>query len=180
MDYIPEEGDTSGVKIHYTSKPKPKAAGVYMTATFGRFPGRKTTKSEAACTLETHLMLHPFAFRVHTHALGRVVSGWKVSPDMQWTLLGKDDPQLPQMFNPVADKSTTLTGGDTIATRCTMVNDGDNEVLVGQTRKDEMCNFYIMYWVDGENLPENTFCFSPGINAIKLILPLHDCHKMIN
>ena len=117
MDYIPEEGDTSGVKIHYTSKPKPKAAGVYMTATFGRFPGRKTTKSEAACMLETHLMLHPFAFRVHTHALGRVVSGWKVSPDMQWTLLGKDDPQLPQMFNPVADKSTPLTGGDTIATR---------------------------------------------------------------
>jgi hypothetical protein len=22
---------------------------------------------------------------------------------MEWTLLGKDDPQLPQMFNPVAD-----------------------------------------------------------------------------
>jgi len=133
-----------------------------MTATLGRFPAGKTTKAEAACQINTDLVLHPFAFRVHTHALGKVVTGWKVSPDMQWTLLGKDDPRLPQMFNPIADKSTTLTGGDILASRCTMINEGDKDVFVGQTRKDEMCNFYIMYWVEGDELPSDTFCFSIG------------------
>jgi peptidylglycine monooxygenase len=135
--------------VHYTNVPQAKSAGVYMTATQGRFPPRKTTKAEAACRLNTDLTLHPFAFRVHTHGLGKVVTGWKVSPNMQWTLLGKDDPQLPQMFNPVADKSVTLTGGDILASRCTMYNDRPNEVKVGTTVQDEMCNFYLMYWVEG-------------------------------
>ena len=133
-----------------------------MTATLGKFPAGETTKAEAACQINTDLVLHPFAFSVHTHALGRVVTGWKVSPNMQWTLLGKDDPSLPQMFNPIADKSTTLTGGDILASRCTMVNKGENDVFVGQTRKDEMCNFYLMYWVEGDKLPSDTFCFSIG------------------
>ena len=52
------------------------------------FSAQTTTYSEAACELNTNLIVHPFAFRVHTHGLGRVVSGWKVTPDMSWTLLG--------------------------------------------------------------------------------------------
>ena len=147
---------------HFTNVPQPKAAGVYMTATQGRFPPRKTTKAEAACSLRTDLTIHPIAFRVHTHGLGQVVSGWKVTPDMKWTLLGKDDPQLPQMFNPVADKSVTLTGGDTIATRCTMYNNRPHEVRVGATVQDEMCNFYLMYWVDGTRLPSESLCHTRG------------------
>ena len=47
-----------------------------------------TTYSEAACRITTDEVIHPFAFRVHTHALGRVVSGYKVTKDMEWTLLG--------------------------------------------------------------------------------------------
>ncbi len=27
---------------------------------------------------------------------------------------------------------------------------------------DEMCNFYMMYWVDGEQLLEDSVCASPG------------------
>lgn len=101
-------------------------------------------------------MLHPFAFRVHTHSLGRVVSGWKVQGGNRWTLLGKEDPQLPQMFYPTADPNLTLAKGDTVAARCTMVNFKDHAVWVGATRDDEMCNFYLMYWVDGhETLSKN-------------------------
>ena len=133
-----------------------------MTLTQGRFPAGQTTKAEAACHLSTNLILHPFAFRVHTHALGQVVTGWKVSSDMSWTLLGKDDPQLPQMFNPVADKSTTLTRGDILASRCTMYNDRPTDVRVGVTTNDEMCNFYLMYWVEGETLPSESFCHTMG------------------
>ncbi len=54
------------------------------------------------------------------------------------------------------------TGGDILASRCTMVNDGENDVFVGPTRKDEMCNFYVMYWVEGNKIPSDNFCFSMG------------------
>lgn len=48
--------------------------------------------------------------------LGRVVSGYKVqriNRKDEWTLIGKQDPQLPQMFYPVAN-NLTLTKGDTV------------------------------------------------------------------
>ena len=35
------------------------------------------------------------------------------------------------------------------ATRCTMENEKDHAVWVGTTRDDEMCNFYLMYWMHG-------------------------------
>merc|ERR1712020_813447 len=112
-----------------------------------------TSYAEAACELSTNEVIHPFAFRVHTHGLGRVVSGWKVSPDMQWTLLGKRDPQLPQMFESInEDGRITMKSGDTFAARCTMVNDRDHAVTVGTTNDDEMCNFYLMYWVEGSEV----------------------------
>ncbi len=162
MDDIPTDGDSSGVVIKYTNIPQSKAAAVYWTATGGRFPAHQTTNAETACKIRTEVPLHPFAFRVHTHSLGRVVSGWKVTPNMEWTLLGKEDPQLPQMFFPVADDQMVLNNGDQIATRCTMVNSGDSTVSVGTTRQDEMCNFYLMFWVDGNKLPEQRACSSLG------------------
>ncbi len=46
-------------------------------------------------------MMHPFAFRVHSHARGKVVSGWKVTGDgdggHEWELIGKRDPMKPQV-----------------------------------------------------------------------------------
>ena len=117
VDYIPTEGDTSGVTLKYTNVPQPKTAGVYFSGTNGRIPGSSTTHMEASCTLTEDLVLHPFAFRVHTHRLGRVVSGFKVQNGNQWTLIGKEDPQLPQMFYPTKDTKTTLTKGDTFAAR---------------------------------------------------------------
>ena len=30
------------------------------------------------------------------------------------------------------------------------------------TNNDEMCNFYMMYWVDGEHIMKNGYCFSQG------------------
>ena len=38
-----------------------------------------------------------------------------------WDLIGKRDPQKPQMFYPVADESVILKPGDVVAARCTMV-----------------------------------------------------------
>ena len=44
-----------------------------------------------------------------------------MSDDKNWNLIGKRSPQLPQMFYPVADSEMTLTKGDIVAARCTMV-----------------------------------------------------------
>ena len=48
-----------------------------------------------------------------------MVSGWKVQESSKWSLLGKESPQLPQMFYPVVDSNeiSTLTKGDTVAAR---------------------------------------------------------------
>ncbi|XP_059089054.1 peptidylglycine alpha-hydroxylating monooxygenase-like [Tigriopus californicus] len=162
VDYIPPEGDVSGVYLRYTNVEQPKNAGVFYLGTNGRLPAKTTTFMDSACALYENKVIHPFAFRVHTHGLGRVVSGWKVVGKNQWTLLGKEDPQLPQMFYPVSNNSTLITKGDTIAARCTMVNYRDEAVWVGSTKLNEMCNFYLMYWVDGKDILEGNSCTSVG------------------
>ncbi|XP_037080976.1 peptidylglycine alpha-hydroxylating monooxygenase-like [Pollicipes pollicipes] len=70
------------------------------------------------------------------------------------------NPQLPQMFYPVLD-DITLTKGDIVAARCTMNNYRSRITRVGNTGRDEMCNFYLMYWSeDGAlNMPN---CFREG------------------
>ncbi len=35
-------------------------------------------------------------------------------------------------------------------------------VSVGPAADDEMCNFYLMYWVRGDRLPRRQFCWSAG------------------
>lgn len=52
--------------------------------------------------------------------------------------------------------------GDTIAMRCTMDNDRSSAVWVGATRNNEMCNFYMMYWVDGHDILRTNHCSSLG------------------
>ena len=86
------------------------------------------------------------------------------------------------MFYPVEDSAMTLTGGDTVAARCTMVSYRDritwvtNSHLnifcpskhskhyfqVGATAEDEMCNFYMMYWVEGREKLGTERCTSVG------------------
>ena len=98
-----------------------------------------------------------------------------------WNLIGKKSPKEPQMFYPINDSSMTITKGDILAARCTMVktfftpkmfetpknisfqvNHNEHDVYIGQTNKDEMCNFYIMYWVLGKEPVDKRVCFSQG------------------
>ncbi|XP_047741070.1 peptidylglycine alpha-hydroxylating monooxygenase [Hyalella azteca] len=155
--------DDSGVFVYYKEKPQPRSAGVLLLGTGGRILPQSVEYMETACTIEEDKVIHPFAFRTHTHSLGRVVSGYKVTrrgQEDEWTLLGKKDPQLPQMFYPIAT-NTTLTRGDRVAARCTMVSDRDTVTLIGATGKDEMCNFYLLYHTEGETLQQKN-CFSLG------------------
>ena len=47
---------------------------------------------------------------------------------MKWTLIGKRDPQLAQMFYPAEDLNIEVGLGDTLAARCTMVSKSILEV----------------------------------------------------
>ncbi|XP_068233218.1 peptidylglycine alpha-hydroxylating monooxygenase isoform X2 [Palaemon carinicauda] len=155
--------DDSGVFLYYTETPQPKAAGVLLLGTGGRINPKSVEYMETACTIDEDKVIYPFAFRTHTHALGRVVSGYKVTRNGvtdKWELIGKKDPQLPQMFYPVANE-LTLAKGDTVAARCTMQSNRDRITRVGSFNNDEMCNFYIMYWSEGEPL-EQKYCFTGG------------------
>ncbi|XP_069941434.1 peptidylglycine alpha-hydroxylating monooxygenase isoform X1 [Cherax quadricarinatus] len=156
--------DDSGVFLYYTETPQPKAAGVLLMGTGGRINPNSVEYMETACTITEDKVIHPFAFRTHTHALGRVVSGYKVSRKGyfdQWELIGKKDPQLPQMFYPI-EKDLILKKGDTVAARCTMESKRDRTTRVGAFNKDEMCNFYIMYWTPSTEPLRQKYCFSPG------------------
>ncbi|KAI9557290.1 hypothetical protein GHT06_017115 [Daphnia sinensis] len=156
--------DDSGVFLKYTTIRQPKSAGVLLMGTGGRVPANSVEYMETACKINEDKVIYPFAFRTHTHALGRVVSGYKVSRVNrrdEWKLIGKQDPQLPQMFYPVAN-NLTLSKGDTVAARCTMVSNRNWVTRIGLTSDDEMCNFYIMYWTEGGDVLNTKHCFSMG------------------
>ena len=69
---IPEEGDSSGIFLHYTRHPQPKTAGVLLLGTSGFAPKKSTTFFETACQMNDDREIHPFAFRTHTHSLGTI------------------------------------------------------------------------------------------------------------
>ncbi|GAV08061.1 hypothetical protein RvY_17811 [Ramazzottius varieornatus] len=161
-EYKNGKKDNSGLTLLHTMAELPRQAGVILMLANGRIPAKHKETVDIACPIMEYSELHPFAFRVHTHKLGTVVAGYAVQ-DGQWNLLGKKDPQLPQMFYPVSDDKMVLSTGDILAARCTMDNQNDHVVKMGSTMKDEMCNFYLMYWTEKPFAPiEQDSCVSLG------------------
>ena len=74
LDMIPEDGDNSGILLHYTRQPMPKTAGVLLLGTGGFAPAHSTTFFETACQMDDEREIHPFSFRTHTHKLGIIAS----------------------------------------------------------------------------------------------------------
>ena len=66
------------------------------------------------------------------------------------------------MFYPVHDKDLVIRQNDVMAARCTMDNYKDHMVNIGSTGNDEMCNFYMMYYVNGDRILQKKYCFSAG------------------
>lgn len=50
----------------------PKLAGVLLLGTAGYIRPLSVEHMETACTIDEDKVLHPFAFRTHTHQLGRL------------------------------------------------------------------------------------------------------------
>ena len=142
-----------------------KQAGVILLGTGGVIPPMKTEHMETMCDIKENKTIYPFAYRTHTHSLGKVVSGYKVRRDYSgadhWTLLGKRDPLTPQMFYPVQNMEP-IKYNDRLAARCTMESHRRTSTLIGATNNDEMCNFYLMYYVDNDEPLNMKYCFSSG------------------
>ncbi|XP_054739928.1 peptidylglycine alpha-hydroxylating monooxygenase isoform X1 [Anastrepha obliqua] len=157
--------DDSGVFIKYTLKPLNKLAGVLLLGTAGMIPPKSVEHMESACEISENKTIYPIAYRTHTHSLGKVVSGYRVRTDEhgihQWTLLGKRDPMTPQMFYPI-ENSDPIVAGDYLAARCTMVSFRNRVTKIGATNEDEMCNFYLMYYVENDEPLNMKYCFSQG------------------
>ncbi|XP_048187101.1 peptidyl-glycine alpha-amidating monooxygenase isoform X5 [Perognathus longimembris pacificus] len=143
--------DCSGVSLHLTRLPQPLIAGMYLMMSVDTVipAGEKVVNSDISCHYKMYPM-HVFAYRVHTHHLGKVVSGYRVR-NGQWTLIGRQSPQLPQAFYPV-DHPVDVTFGDILAARCVFTGEGRTEAThIGGTSSDEMCNLYIMYYMEAKH-----------------------------
>ena len=169
VDLLPVEGDTAGVDLHYTEEEPEKSAGTVSVHVTTNLPALSRTYQDGACSIAEDKILHPFSYIVHTHAMGQVVSAWRVRRDGRavddWSLIGKRSPQSPQSFYPVEDPDMRLGRGDRLAVRCTMLNMSSRRVRQGLASYDEMCDVYMMYWVWGNHtnlLQGNTFCLNPG------------------
>lgn len=154
--------DSSGITMTMTDKPQKRRAGVYLMGTSGKIDPHTVTYMETACDYNLSFDVHPFAFRTHAHTLGKVTSGYRIR-NGEWTEIGRQSPQKPQMFYNATTQGMVIKKGDTLAARCTMKNDLDHVVRIGSTQNDEMCNFYMMYYTEeGDHTMPNTYCFSGG------------------
>ncbi|KAM5260855.1 peptidyl-glycine alpha-amidating monooxygenase isoform 24-T36 [Hipposideros larvatus] len=143
--------DCSGVSLHLTRLPQPLIAGMYLMMSVDTVipAGEKVVNSDISCHYKKYPM-HVFAYRVHTHRLGKVVSGYRVRNE-QWTLIGRQSPQLPQAFYPV-EHPVDISFGDILAARCVFTGEGRTEAThIGGTSSDEMCNLYIMYYMEAKH-----------------------------
>ncbi|XP_076995177.1 peptidyl-glycine alpha-amidating monooxygenase isoform X13 [Tamandua tetradactyla] len=143
--------DCSGVSLHLTRLPQPLIAGMYLMMSVDTVipAGEKVVNADISCHYKMYPM-HVFAYRVHTHHLGQVVSGYRVRNE-QWTLIGRQSPQLPQAFYPV-EHPVDVSFGDILAARCVFTGEGRTEATrIGGTSSDEMCNLYLMYYMEAKH-----------------------------
>ncbi|XP_054040964.1 peptidyl-glycine alpha-amidating monooxygenase isoform X4 [Rissa tridactyla] len=150
--------DCSGVTLHLTHQKQPLIAGMYLMMSVNTVipPGEKAVDADIACHYKRFPM-HLFAYRVHTHRLGKVVSGYRVR-NGQWTLIGRQSPQLPQAFYPV-EHPVDVSYDDILAARCVFSGEGrTTETHIGGTANDEMCNFYIMYYMEAKHAVSYMTC----------------------
>jgi len=159
---IRTEEDASGVQLHLTRQPVPYSAGlIAFAAGFSIPPGESDHPVFNECCYSGFEELHGFAFRVHTHGLGKKVSLDQTIPKEKshnkrkfgTSTVAAQDPQLPQGFYPVEDgnssdkKEIHIFPGDKLKATCAFDSSNmDSIVRAGHTSSDEMCNFYLMLY----------------------------------
>lgn len=86
--------------LHITTERPRYLAGTFGLGSFytGYIPpGRDNVIINMSCLYNRDFEIHPFAFRVHSHDLGKVISAYIVHQD-NWTMVGKRNPGWLQVF----------------------------------------------------------------------------------
>ncbi|XP_076465980.1 peptidyl-glycine alpha-amidating monooxygenase B-like [Babylonia areolata] len=144
-----EPPDSSGIRLHLSKKKQQYVAGVFLLMSYNFIvpPNQEKYHVDISCQFKKGYSMFPFAYRTHAHGLGSVITGYQYN-DTGYHLIGKGNPQWPQAFYP-SNASIEVKPGDKLVARCTYNSVGmDHTVKVGATGRDEMCNFYIMFYTD--------------------------------
>ncbi|XP_053406046.1 peptidyl-glycine alpha-amidating monooxygenase-like isoform X2 [Mercenaria mercenaria] len=154
--------DSSGIRLYTTRQRQPYISGIYLLLAYDVTIPRNTPKFhvDSSCRFNWDDSIVPFGYRTHAHSLCRVISGYKVK-DREYEMIGKGNPQWPQAFYPVKNH-VVINPGDILAARCTYNSTGRYRATeIGSTANDEMCNFYIMYYMNSsmENKRGQDTCY---------------------
>lgn len=124
----------------------------------GSIPRNTIGSFDSACEYKEEPALNVVQYRTHSHTLGQIGSGFRISgkDKSQWQLLGKQSPQDRHHYYPLLGRDgkpedglvVRIEKGDTLAARCVVNNDRDADVAIGERHMDEMCYFYLIYYVD--------------------------------
>uniref|UniRef100_A0A915LS27 Peptidylglycine monooxygenase n=1 Tax=Meloidogyne javanica TaxID=6303 RepID=A0A915LS27_MELJA len=161
--------DFSGVTLHLTSQKPQYLAGVYLFVSGMPIqPGHSAFYTNVSCSYNSDTKLYPFAFRTHTHEMGRLVSAYvKKSKTKNWLQIGKRNPLWPQLFQ-LRETPLVIENGDFLAAICRYdSSDKTEEVPMGSMGTNEMCNFYMMYYQDRNDpdpFPYGSGCFGNSVS----------------
>uniref|UniRef100_A0A5S6QDL4 Peptidylglycine monooxygenase n=1 Tax=Trichuris muris TaxID=70415 RepID=A0A5S6QDL4_TRIMR len=152
LQFIGNVVDYSGVTLRVTTNVPLFFAGVYLLAadsTKAIPPKVAEFPLNMSCVYEEDAVIHPFAYRTHAHALGRIITGYQYREN-SFALIGKGNPQWPQWFYP-AKKNISIGKGDTIVAQCIFDSTSRSTVTtIGAHGLNEMCNFYMYYFVSAK------------------------------
>ncbi|XP_065177588.1 peptidyl-glycine alpha-amidating monooxygenase-like [Sycon ciliatum] len=182
---LPPGGDHSGITLRITSqRPAYLSAILLFNGLANLQPRTAEINVDIACGCKKSglvigecvlpsVSIHPFAFRTHAHDRATQISAYIIR-DRKWILIGTQSPQRPQAFYPVPDPSIVIRPDDIVTARCTYNTTGqDHYIRAGSTREDEMCNFYMMYYVTAHHARSAHFrqCVSQAPRAISSRFP---------
>lgn len=168
--------DHSGLQMEVTTEKQTYKAGIYLLAAgYADIPPH---------TLKTHVDINCmagqsepkdinlFAYRVHAHALGSVISGYMFNPKtLEYTEIAKGNPHWPQAFYPM-EQVQRVTADHILHARCTYNSSSAiTHTYIGGTSKDEMCNLYLMYYTDRDEGSESGGCGGENFPSITSNLP---------
>ncbi|VDK75978.1 unnamed protein product [Litomosoides sigmodontis] len=161
--FVGKVSDYSGVTLYMTDeRPRYLAAVLLFVSGTPIQPGFSHFQLNMSCLYSNDIPIHPFAFRTHTHSMGRVVSAYYKHAD-KWTMIGKRNPQWPQLFQPI-ETNLTISKDDLMAAVCVYDSSLKKSVVqIGSMGADEMCNFYVMFYWDAtlpDPFPDGRICAS--------------------
>ncbi|CAH8502029.1 unnamed protein product [Schistosoma intercalatum] len=158
----PVKSDHSGLRLIVTDQIQPRIAGVFLLLRGDAIipPGVKSFPIDVSCRISSTIPITIMAIRGHAHSMGRSIIGYRLPHGHgPAQLLGRVNPQLPQAFYPLKQLHSEFDGvevgdDDIIMARCVYDSTSKTQdVGMGPTHHDEMCNLYIMY----HSSPMNSF-----------------------